>query len=136
MITYSSLDQRAKVFIVDRDIEAADSLAAELNMAGQVVWTAQVDVVDWTQQMSAFETAVAQFGRIDLVFPVAGIAERRSFPNTGPNSNGFQKPNLEVIDVNLTAVMYTISLALQQFRRQEKNQFGFRGKGAPEPLPG
>lgn len=84
--------------------------------------------------MSAFEAAVSQFGRIDLVFPVAGIAERRAFPNRGPHSEGFEKPDLAVIDVNLTAVLYTISLALQQFRRQEKNQRGFRGKSSSKPF--
>lgn len=79
--------------------------------------------------MSAFEAALEQFHRIDLVFPIAGVSERRVFPNYGPSSQGFQKPDLGVIDVNLKAVMYTLGLALQQFRRQEPNKDGFRGKG-------
>ena len=119
---------RAQVFIVDRDIRGANAFAAELNTTRQVVWTAQVDVTNWDQQASAFQTAIDQFGRIDYVFPVAGIPERRAFPNRGKNHKGFEKADLTVIDVNLTAVVHTVSLALQQFRRQEVNKFGFRGK--------
>jgi NAD(P)-dependent dehydrogenase (short-subunit alcohol dehydrogenase family) len=119
---------RAQVFIADRDSQGANAFAAELNTGRQVVWTAQVDVTDWEQQASAFQTAIDQFGRIDYVFPVAGLAERRAFPNRGKNHKGFEKADLTVIDVNLTAVIHTVSLALQQFRRQEVNKFGFRGK--------
>lgn len=93
-----------------------------------MAFTAYMDVTSWDDQVRAFESAVGQFGRIDYVYPIAGIAERRSFPNTASQSRGFIKPDLTVVDVNLTAVMYTVSLALQQFRRQEVNRHGFRGK--------
>ncbi|KAK5331689.1 hypothetical protein LTR93_000694 [Exophiala xenobiotica] len=99
-----------------------------MNKTSQVVWTAEVDVTDWDQQVSAFEKAVNTLGRIDYVYPIAGLSERRSFPNRGKDYKGFEKPDLSVIDVNLTAVLYTVSLALQQFRRQALNKFGFRGK--------
>ena len=42
-------------------------------------------------------------------------------------TSGFEKPDLTVIDLDLTGVMYTVSLAVQQFRRQEPKN-GFRGK--------
>lgn len=99
-----------------------------MNKDCQVVWTAQVDVTEWDQQASAFRTAVETFGRIDYVFPIAGISESRVFPNKGKGLKDFEKPDLSVVAVNLTAVLYTVSLGLQQFRRQEVNKFGFRGK--------
>ena len=76
----------------------------------------------------AFEKAIEVFdGRIDYVFPIAGIAERRSFPNR-PNSTGFEKPDLSVLEVDEVGVIYTAWLGVQHFRRREKNQYGFKGK--------
>ena len=45
-----------------------------------------------------------------------------------PSATEFVKPMLSVIDVDLTGVVYTVSLAVQQMRRQEKDANGFRGK--------
>lgn len=86
-----------------------------------------MDVSDWDSQRKAFETAEAPFGRIDYVFPIAGIGERRSFPNR-PKSTGYEKPDLKVLEVDAIGVLYTISLAMQHFRRQEVDRFGFRGE--------
>lgn len=40
----------------------------------------------------------------------------------------FKEPDLSVVDVDLKGVMFTVGLAVQQFRRQEKDANGFRGK--------
>ncbi|OAL33228.1 hypothetical protein AYO20_07545 [Fonsecaea nubica] len=130
-LTIALVKEGCQVFIADRDIHSAIDFAAELNETAQVAWTAQVDVTNWDEQVSAFEKAVDTFGRIDYVFPIAGLSERRSFPNRGKDLKGFEKPDLSVIDVNLTGVLYTVSLALQQFRRQDVNKFGFKGKICP-----
>ncbi|KAM3414447.1 hypothetical protein BST61_g9612 [Cercospora zeina] len=116
------------VFIADRDLARAEASASELNAKhGQRVYAVQVDVADWNSQVKAFEFAVAKVGHIDYVFAVAGITERPWLP---PNSQptGFQKPDLAVNEVNGTGVLYAAALALQQFRRQEPNKHGFRGK--------
>ena len=47
-----------------------------------------------------------------------------------PEGKEFVKPWLNVIDVDLTGVIYTVSLAVQQMRRQDKDSNGFRGKSA------
>ncbi|KAJ5103486.1 glucose 1-dehydrogenase [Penicillium argentinense] len=39
-----------------------------------------------------------------------------------------QEPNLSVIEINVQGVLMTVSLAVQQFRRQTVNAHGFRGK--------
>ena len=56
-----------------------------------------------------------------------GIGERRSFPNK-PKSDEYVKPDLSVIEVDQIGVMYTVSLAVQHFRRLEKNKHGYKGR--------
>ena len=91
-------------------------------------------MTDWEQQVTAFEAAVSAFGRVDYVYPIAGIGERAWTPHhsTGAKA-GFAKPDLSVTDVDLKGVLYTCSLALQQFRRQEPDKNGFRGKSKGRP---
>jgi len=116
-----------RVFIADRDIAGAEAVVAELNKSEKVATCAHVDVVNWNSQAKAFSQAVADFGRIDYVYPIAGIGERAWIPND-PGRSGFEMPDLSVIDVDLTGVLYTVGLAVQQFRKQEPGKHGFRGK--------
>lgn len=99
----------------------------ELNQSGHVANCARVDAASWDSQAKAFGQAVADFGRIDYVYPIAGIGERVSIANKH-SSTGFEMPDLTVLDVDLTGVLYTISLAVQQFRRQEPGKNGVRGQ--------
>ncbi|KAL6407401.1 15-hydroxyprostaglandin dehydrogenase [Ilyonectria robusta] len=119
-----------KVFIADRNIQGAQEVAKQLNKNGQVAWAVQVDVADWESQKNGFEAAVKEFSRIDYVFPVAGIPESSWLPNR-PNATTFEKPNLAVFDVNGTGALYSCALAIQQFRRQTPNKYGYRGKVVP-----
>lgn len=115
---------------MDRDLEGARSLAQGLNAsspAEPVVKAIAVDVASWESQLEAFETVLKDVSRIDYVFPIAGIGERVWIQND-PAAKGFIKPDLTVLDVDLYGVMYTISLAIQQFRRQDKDTVGSRGK--------
>lgn len=115
------------MFIADANLKGAEAVAEELNKKEKLVWTAGVDVSDWESQRKAFETAIDVLGgRIHHVFPIAGIGERRSFPNR-PNSTGFEKPDLKVIEVDEIGLIYTVSLAVQHFRRQELNKYGLKG---------
>jgi NAD(P)-dependent dehydrogenase (short-subunit alcohol dehydrogenase family) len=117
-----------RVFIADRDEEGAQKLADELNKSSDhIARVSHVDAANWNSQAKAFSQAVAEFGRIDYVYPIAGIGERPWIPND-PNGTGFVMPDLSAIDVDLTGVLYTVGLAVQQFRRQEPGQNGFRGK--------
>ncbi|OAP63571.1 hypothetical protein AYL99_02798 [Fonsecaea erecta] len=114
-----------KVFIVDRDLEGAQKVVDELG--SQMARCAQVDVANWNSQVKAFSQAVADFGRIDYVYPIAGIGERAWIPND-PSMTGFVQPDLSVLDIDLTGVFYTVALAVQQFRKQQPGKDGFRGK--------
>ncbi|OAL37419.1 hypothetical protein AYO20_03268 [Fonsecaea nubica] len=88
---------------------------------------AQVDAASWNSQVKAFSQAVADFGRIDYVYPIAGIGERAWIPND-PSMTGFVQPDLTTLDIDLTGVLYTVALAVQQFRKQQPGKNGFRGK--------
>lgn len=84
------------MFIADFNVKAADTLAKELNQSGNAKAAAtQVDVTDWKQQVQAFEKAIELFGRIDYVYPIAGIGEKTLFKND-PKSTGWEEPNLSV----------------------------------------
>lgn len=110
-----------KVFIADRDEAGAKAAAAEIQGAYSAV-----DVTSWESQLAAFRRAVHLFGRIDYVYPIAGIGENSFLPAT--TTEEFQKPNLSIMDVNVSGLLYTVSLAVQQFRRQQPTASGIRGK--------
>lgn len=86
-----------------------------------------MDAADWDSQLAAFQKALAEFGRIDYVFAIAGIGERKWIPNN-PETLDFAKPDLSVLDIDLTGVLYTAALAIQQMRRQQPDETGYRGK--------
>ncbi|KAE8377283.1 hypothetical protein BDV26DRAFT_293366 [Aspergillus bertholletiae] len=111
-----------KVIIADRDTVGAETLAKKLNG-----YSTTVDVTSWQSQASAFQKAVEIFGRVDYVVANAGVGENQWMREHRENA-GFEKPDLSVIEVNVTGTLYTASLAVQQFRRQGRNDHGFRGK--------
>ncbi|KAK3112531.1 hypothetical protein LTR53_011114 [Teratosphaeriaceae sp. CCFEE 6253] len=119
-----------KVAIADMNLAGAESVAASLNTAHKqtdLVTAHQLNAADWESQLSVFEKVIELFdGRIDLVYPIAGIGEQEFLPNDP--KKGFVKPNLGCLDVDLNGFLYTASLAIQQMRRQEKGEDGLRGK--------
>lgn len=112
-----------KSFIADRNTAGAEATAQEIG--GDF---ATVDVTSWESQVAGFKKAVELFGRVDYVFAIAGIGSNDWMPPTQTNGD-FQKPNLSVTEVNVHGMLMTVSLGVQQFRRQTANSHGFRGKG-------
>lgn len=96
----------------------------------------QCDTSSWDSQVAAFQTAInwrsSGGGRIDFVAPIAGIGERQWLPfpevTSGENPHTFAKPDLSVIDVDLTGVLYTVAIAVQHFRRQTNIESGLLGR--------
>jgi NAD(P)-dependent dehydrogenase (short-subunit alcohol dehydrogenase family) len=112
--------------ISDRNIDLAQKFADEHNTDSNVpsLFYVECDTCSWDSQLSAFQTALKVLGgRIDFVAPIAGIGEKKWLPTfeamRKSSGDGFVKPDLSVIDVDLTGVLYTIALAVQQFRHQE-----------------
>ena len=94
------------------------------------------DTSSWDSQVAAFRRAIywraSDGGRIDFVAPVAGIGEQSWIPfqeeSVKAKAQEFTKPNLTVLDVDLTGVLYTVALALQHFRRQARTEDGLLGR--------
>ncbi|KAF2448099.1 NAD(P)-binding protein, partial [Karstenula rhodostoma CBS 690.94] len=126
------LSQHHHIFIADVSLAGAKQLAATHNTPSSIrVHYAGTDVSSWDSQLSAFKQALAVLGgRIDHVFPIAGIGERKWLPFAEESAAGaaFAKPDLQTLDVDLTGVLYTVALAVQQFRRQDVDAAGWRGK--------
>lgn len=126
-LTSLLLSQGWNVCISDLNNAAAKEFANEQNSkAGSTtLHYTECNTASWDSQVSAFQTALNVLGgRIDFVAPIAGIGEKSWLPTfeqlsrVGPDGD-FTKPDLSVIDVDLTGVLYTIALAVQQFHRQE-----------------
>jgi NAD(P)-dependent dehydrogenase (short-subunit alcohol dehydrogenase family) len=96
----------------------------------------QCDTSSWDSQVAAFRTAIdwrsSESGRIDFVAPIAGIGERQWLPfpevSSREDPQTFTKPDISVIDVDLTGVLYTVALAVQHFRRQTSIESGLLGR--------
>lgn len=96
------------MYIADRDIKGAKDVATALNAAhdGTAAF-GQVDVADWDQQVCVFEQSITTFGRIDYVYPIAGIGERAWLPPNTENA-GWIKPDLKVYGLlNLALILVT-----------------------------
>ncbi|RSL90337.1 hypothetical protein CEP51_000814 [Fusarium floridanum] len=119
------VEKGVKVFLADFDEKNLRVAAEQLRSPFAVV-----NVADWESQVKGFKEAVSQFGRIDYVYPIAGIGENSWIPplSSGQLPDDFAKPNLSIIEINITGLLYSIALALQQFRRQDLGKHGYRGK--------
>ncbi len=93
-------DKGAMVCAVDIDEEAAQHSGAELAIGA--------DVADREAMAAAVDRVVAEFGRLDFVFAIAGITHR-------PATLRVLKPGeaQRVIDVNLTGTLNTIHPAIE-----------------------
>jgi NAD(P)-dependent dehydrogenase (short-subunit alcohol dehydrogenase family) len=130
------------VFIADRNIAGAAHLADQHNTPNNtVLHYGTCNTSSWESQLSAFQTALkALGGRITCIFPIAGIGEKKWLPfpsesNKQP-AGSFEKPDLSVIDVDLTGVLYTIALAIQHLRRQDLVVWGNGGSEESYSLRG
>jgi NAD(P)-dependent dehydrogenase (short-subunit alcohol dehydrogenase family) len=123
-----------RVCVADLNSERAEQTASELNKSNTDGDTkaiaVKVDVADWDSQAAGFQQAIDSFGRINYVFPVAGVAEGRALPRQPDGFTGpFERPNFSVYDVCGAGMLYTIWLGVQHFRRQKSaNEDGFLGK--------
>jgi NAD(P)-dependent dehydrogenase (short-subunit alcohol dehydrogenase family) len=64
------------------------------------------DVTDWKALSAAFAQAKQIYGKIDLVFANAGVAENNTvFEDLLDDDGVLSPPNMAVIDVNLKGVV-------------------------------
>ena len=127
-----ALSQRGmRIVVADINLAGAQEAVSKLQQsttAGQEHFAVEVDVSSWESQLAAFEKALQVVQRLDIVIVNAGVTEAVFVPNDGGKGQGFVKPNLRTLDINLNGFLYTSALAIQQMRRQEIDGDGLRGR--------
>ena len=130
-----ALNQRGmRIVIADINLAGAQEAVSKLSKlqqsttAGQEHFAVEVDVSSWESQLAAFEKALKVVQRLDIVIINAGVGETAFVPNDGGKGQGFVKPNLRILDIDLNGFLYTSALAIQQMRRQEIDADGVRGR--------
>lgn len=107
----------ATVIIGDIDVKKGDALCREVN--NQITGSNKAhflhcDVTDWQSQVNLFKEAVrlSPHGGLDCVVANAGIAGDDVLQQ-GQNLDAAEPPppNLKIMDVNMTGVLYTTHLA-------------------------
>ena len=102
----------AEVWIADRQIGAAEELAAQLRTTGTGAHAVELDVRDPAAFTDAVETAVNSSGRLDFLFNNAGIG-------IGGEVDTLTLDDwTDIIDVNLKGVIHGVHAAYPRMIRQ------------------
>jgi NADP-dependent 3-hydroxy acid dehydrogenase YdfG len=107
----------ASLVIGARRIDRLETIADELRADGAQVRTLDVDVVRLVDLERLVQTAVDEFGRLDVLVSNAGISK------LGPLADGDVDGWSAMIDVNLRGVLNGIAAAMPAFRRQGRGHF-------------
>ena len=118
----------AIVVIGDVNVEKGDQLVRELRKetGNAHLHFVHCDVTDWHSQVHLFREGLrlSPHGGIDTVVANAGIAPKSDIFNEpgGLEIANPPPPNLAVLDVNLTGVVYTSYLALYHLKRNPNSR--------------
>lgn len=120
-ILVASLDSSNRIAIVDRQPPPSS-----LNLPSSRLFFGKCDVTNWKEQRSAFEGAVAKFGRLDAVFVNAGIAEYKDqfFTDNLDADGKLAEPDRRVLDIDINAATDTVKLAIFYLRKNGKTAGG------------
>ncbi|MQT14998.1 glucose 1-dehydrogenase [Segnochrobactrum spirostomi] len=123
----------AHIVAADISLDAASKVADEIKAAGGSAAAVAVDVRDRASIRAMLEHAVATFGRLDVLFNNAGIAQTRPFLEIT------EEDWHRVTDVNALGVLIGMQEAIKIFRRQGGggkliNTASIAGKQGYEPL--
>ncbi|KAG7040432.1 hypothetical protein JMJ77_0009893 [Colletotrichum scovillei] len=113
--------QGGKVAIFDVNAASGKSIASDVasEYPQSTVTFHQCDVSSWNEQAQAFSNVYDAFGRIDIVFANAGIAEGMSNALATIHPDAPQEPNLKVVAVDLNGVIYSVKLAIHYINKNE-----------------
>ncbi|UQC90666.1 short-chain dehydrogenase [Colletotrichum lupini] len=79
----------------------------------------KTDVTVWAEQIALFKKAKDIYGRIDHVFANAGLGPRANYLSTEVDEHGdLKEPTHQLLDVSLTGVMHTATIAIYYMRQQ------------------
>ncbi|GAA6023531.1 hypothetical protein JCM10207_005706 [Rhodosporidiobolus poonsookiae] len=90
--------------------EQMERVAADIKAGGGQATFRIVDVTSWSQQLALFRHAVDTFGKIDVVFANAGMANDE-FDQQEIELDAAKPPSMRTLRVNLEGVAYTAKLA-------------------------
>ena len=110
-------ERGAKVVLGARRVAQLDEIAAELRDRGGQAIVCATDVTRRDDLERLVGTAVAEFGRLDVLVSNAGISK------IGPMADLDGEGWSAMIDVNLKGVLHGIAAALPVFRRQGNGHF-------------
>jgi len=106
----------AIVVLGARRVERIKSLADELTAKGGKALAIATDVTDREQVKKLVDTAVQQFGRIDVIINNAGLMPQSLLERLKTDEWD------RMIDVNLKGVLYGIAAALPHMQQQKSGQ--------------
>lgn len=109
--------QGATVVLGARRIDRLQSLVAELHARGGKALAVATDVVEREQVKYLVDTAVKQFGRVDVMINNAGLMPQAPLERLKIDEWD------RAIDVNIKGVLYGIAAALPHMQRQKSGHF-------------
>ena len=115
-------EEGAKVFVTSRTEDHCRALADKLGPQGA---QRAADLTQRAQVAEAVQACVAQWGRIDGLFNVAGISGRRF--GDGPLHECTEEGWDATLDANAKSVFLVCRTVLQQMLTQERREGGVRG---------
>lgn len=107
----------ARVVLGARRTDRLEALADDIRAGGAQVATVTTDVTRAEDLVRLVDTAVGEFGRLDVLVSNAGVSE------IGPLADGDLTGWSSMVDVNLRGVLHGIAAATPVFRRQERGHF-------------
>ncbi|KAL3460220.1 hypothetical protein BJX64DRAFT_290545 [Aspergillus heterothallicus] len=111
----------AGAFVIIADIN--ETVGTELASTLERTKFVKCDVTSWRDQLNVFEeaTAFSPKRRVDIVVANAGISGVDSV-FAFEEQDEPEEPVLNIVNINLIGVLYTVKLALYYFRRQHAAQ--------------
>jgi NADP-dependent 3-hydroxy acid dehydrogenase YdfG len=103
----------AKVILGARRTEQLQQIVEEINSKGGEATFAQIDVKDKADLVKLVNTAVEQYGRLDVIINSAGVSQLARIDEL--DVVGWE----EMIDINLKGVLYGMAAAIPVFKRQQ-----------------
>lgn len=107
----------ARLVVAARRVDRLEVLADTLRADGAAAVAVAADVCQRDDVQRIVDTALAEFGRLDVLVNNAGISA------IGPLADGDVAGWQAMIDVNLSAVLYGIAAATPVFHRQGRGHF-------------
>ena len=126
-------DNGARVTLLDMDAQRIEQETRRLTAAGLDVRGEVVDVTDHPALEAAFDNAVREYGKLDVVFANAGIDPGPGFASSWVGGEQQRNPEGElenytderwgrVIDINLNGVFATLRAAARHMRPRKSGR--------------